>query len=57
MKLKAFSKKLILNKRTIAHLDIKKMKGLYGGEPPYTPIPNCCTFGSSEVRCCPDNKP
>jgi hypothetical protein len=52
MKLKTFSKKLILNKRTIAHLDIKKMKNLYGGKPLYTPIPNCCTIGTSEIFCC-----
>ncbi len=53
MKLKRFSKKLILNKRTIAHLNSKKMRDLYGGKPYYTPIPNCCTIGTSAVYCCP----
>jgi hypothetical protein len=52
MKPKTFSKKLILKKRTIAHLNGKKMRALYGGEPRYTPIPNCCTIGTSEIFCC-----
>jgi hypothetical protein len=39
MKTKALRKKLVLNKETVADLDIGKMKGIHGGEnPPDTKI-------------------
>ncbi len=52
MKAKDFSKKLVLNKKTVADLGMKEMKDIYGAEPQYTPIPNCCTWGSSNAFCC-----
>jgi hypothetical protein len=55
MKAKDFSKKLVLNKKTVANLGRKEMKDIYGAEPQYTPIPNCCTWGSSNAfYCCKD---
>lgn len=36
MKPKYFSKKLILNKKTVANLDKREMKNVEGGAPPFT---------------------
>ena len=46
MKSKAFSKKLSLNKKTVANLNNKEMQGIYGGE---TVEPTIC-----KTRCVTD---
>lgn len=48
MKVKTFSKKLILNKKTIAHLDNGEMKGLRGGA---NTRPTKCPFHTCERTC------
>jgi natural product precursor len=57
MKPKNFSKKLILNKKTIADLNNKKMKDvLGGGTMPWTcPYPRCFPYKTETtcVECCP----
>ncbi|MCP5045939.1 MAG: hypothetical protein GY940_02135 [bacterium] len=55
MKAKNFSKKLVLNKKTVADLSMKEIKDVYGGAPQLTPYPHCCTWGSSKAYyCCTD---
>jgi natural product precursor len=48
MKVKAFSKKLNLNKKTIAHLDNGEMKGLRGGA---KSRPTQCRMRTCEKTC------
>lgn len=46
MKAKKFTKKLKLNKKTIANLTIEELKKVYGGDPDQTPTASkfgiCC---------------
>lgn len=52
MNAKTFSKKLVLNKETIAHLNNKQMRDIYGGEPDPSLFYTCTTVGTSEFFCC-----
>ncbi len=53
MKIKIFTKKLDLNKKTIAHLDNVEMKGLHAGGPGgnKTLRPTICPIMSCERTC------
>lgn len=58
MKPKNFSKRLILNKKTIADLNNKKMKDVLGGGDtvPWTcPYPRCFPYKTETtcLECCP----
>jgi natural product precursor len=51
MKAKKFSKKLTLNKKTIANLENKKMNAIRGGaHPPTDPNKGC--FTGTIIICC-----
>ncbi|MCU0284964.1 MAG: class I lanthipeptide [Acidobacteria bacterium] len=47
MKPKNFSKKLMLNKKTVVHLDNNEMNGANGGAVTYTQDVNCLTYGKN----------
>ncbi len=63
MKAKIFCTKLILNKKTIADLDMDKMKNVHGGDEPPTGVTTglhwgtsfCCTGPTGDPMCpaCP----
>lgn len=53
MKTKKISKKLTLNKKTIAHLDPKELKGLHGGVTGTHCVSDCVCTGSCENTACP----
>lgn len=53
MNVKAFSKKLVLNKKTIANLNHNEMRDSYGGKPDPSLFNTCPTIGTSEINCCP----
>ena len=55
MKTKSFGKKLLLNKKTVANLEQKEMRGIYGGETDRTVCDtNCvseCPLCITKTRC------
>jgi hypothetical protein len=52
MKTKKFGKKLVLNKKTVAHLDIGKLRAAKGGYIPLNTIETCSCETCGDLETC-----
>jgi hypothetical protein len=55
MKIKKFSKRLVFNKETIAHLDDTKLRQIQGGESDTVCSETFCTSNCPTNACCNTN--